>query len=297
MPDQAQNKRICFIINPASGTTKSKEISDLINAEIDSGSFDVDIRYTDSAGHAEKLCKQALESGYEIIVAVGGDGTINEVASQMINSNAVLGIIPRGSGNGLARHLGIPLQVNKAIKLINAGKHIKIDTATVNDKSFISIAGIGFDALVAKFFERSKKRGFNTYFKIIATKFKTYKPKKYKLLFDNGHLLETRAFFISFANSNQFGYNTTIAPNAKLDDGLLDVCIVKKPGVFELPQIANLVLRKRIDKSNIIDIIQTTGVMVKRNKNRTVNVDGESLKLGKKLKIKVNPLSLNIIIP
>lgn len=290
-------KSILFIINPVSGRRRLNNIAEIIHKEISADKFDVHINFTDSAGHASILCKKAIENKTDIIVAVGGDGTINEVASQMIGSECVLGIIPGGSGNGLARHLGIPLVAEKAVKLIVEGKNTKIDTGTVNEKPFISIAGVGFDALVAKLFSVNKRRGFLTYLSLIAQQFTRYREKKYTLEFDTGEIITKKALFISLANSNQFGYNTTISPNAQLNDGLLDVCIVKKPKLINFPILLNLLLLKKIDQSPFVQIIPTKGVVIKRSKNRFVNIDGEACKLKKNLKVKVKPLSLNIIIP
>lgn len=272
-------------------------IAEIIRKEVDDEKFEVHINFTESAGHASILSKEAVENKTDIIVAVGGDGTVNEVASQMVGSESVLGIIPGGSGNGLARHLGIPLIPEKSIRLIFSGNISKIDTGTVNEKAFISIAGIGFDALVAKLFAENKRRGFLTYLSLIAQQFSSYREKKYTLEFENGEILSTRALFISFANSNQFGYNTTISPNALLNDGLLDVCIVKKPKFIDLPGILNLLLLKKINQSPFVQIKQAKKIIVKRSKNRFVNIDGEACKLKKNLKVEVKPLSLNVIIP
>lgn len=150
--------------------------------------------------------------------------------------------------------------------------------------------------MVARKFSKNKKRGFFSYLRIVTNEYRTYKPKKYKLLFDDGKHLKVKAFFISFANSSQFGYNTAIAPHAKLDDGKLDVCIVQKPRIFDMPMVANLLLLKRIHQSSLVRTIPASGLKVQRN-NRIVNLDGEALKLKKKLEIKVKPLSLKIIIP
>jgi YegS/Rv2252/BmrU family lipid kinase len=297
MPDTNIKKRILFIVNPISGSRRRRNHVELINDHVDRNKYDINIALTKYAGHAIEISRQAVKDKYDVIVAVGGDGTVNEVASQMINSNSTLGIIPGGSGNGLARHLNIPLTVLRAISLLNKGIVTTIDTATVNNKPFISIAGVGFDALVAKKFAKSPRRGFLTYFRIVANEFLTYKPKKYKLSFDEGLYIKRRAFFISFANSNQFGYNAKIAPNARLNDGKIDICIAQKPNVFQTPVVANLMLLKLIDKSPLMDIISTTGVVIKRKKNKVINIDGEPVKLDKELVIKVVPSSLKVIIP
>ena len=233
-------KNILFIVNPNSAKGNEERISRAIESRIDHNIFNVSVTYTQSADHAINLSKKAVAEGIDIIVAVGGDGTVNEVASQLIKTSNTLGIVPLGSGNGLARHLGIPRNIEKAIDLINKQQTSTIDTGSVNGNIFVSIAGVGFDALVAERFARGVRRGFLGYFQIIANEYFNYKPQTYKLTFDNGKVITERALFVAFANSNQFGYNTTIAPNAKLRDGLLDVCIVKKPQIYRIPLIASL---------------------------------------------------------
>jgi YegS/Rv2252/BmrU family lipid kinase len=293
---QLPKKTILFIINPISGRRTHTYISETIRSGIDKHKYHVKISITESAGHAQQLSREAVEKGTDIVVAAGGDGTINEVASQIIHTETTLGIIPIGSGNGLARHLGIPMTAKKAVQLINKGRTTAIDTASINGKAFVSIAGIGFDALVARKFSDNKKRGFFSYLRIITKAYYSYNPKKYALHFDDGNQFTVRAFFISFANSNQFGYHTSIAPQAKLDDGKLDVCIVQKPRLFEMPLIANLLFLKQIHRSPLVEIIPAKHLIVKQKK-RWINLDGEAVKMKKKLKIEVSPLSLNIIIP
>ena len=171
-------KRILFIINPNSVKRNNSRVSKAIELGIDHAKFIVNKIYTESAGHAVQISKDAVEGKVDIIVAVGGDGTVNEVASQMINSNAVLGIVPLGSGNGLARHLGISRNIEKAIELINRQNTSVIDTGFINGKVFISIAGVGFDAYIAEKFANGNQRGFFGYFKLIANEYFNYKPQK-----------------------------------------------------------------------------------------------------------------------
>ncbi|HJN05220.1 MAG TPA: diacylglycerol kinase family protein [Bacteroidales bacterium] len=289
-------KNILFIVNPNSAKGNEERISRAIESRIDHNIFNVSVTYTQSADHAINLSKKAVAEGIDIIVAVGGDGTVNEVASQLIKTSNTLGIVPLGSGNGLARHLGIPRNIEKAIDLINKQQTSTIDTGSVNGNIFVSIAGVGFDALVAERFARGVRRGFLGYFQIIANEYFNYKPQTYKLTFDNGKVITERALFVAFANSNQFGYNTTIAPNAKLRDGLLDVCIVKKPQIYRIPLIASLLLLKRIDISPSATILKTKSLSVVRDHKGVVNIDGEAINFGKELEIKINPLSLKIII-
>ncbi len=292
-----KKKKILFIVNPVSGMHRRDKLSDAIQRHVNIKKFIPEIKETAYAGHAVELSREAVAQKTDVVVAVGGDGTINEIASQIIGSETVLGIIPQGSGNGLARHLGIPRTILGAMRLINRQHVTEIDTASVNGIPFVSIAGVGFDALVAKLFAKGERRGFFSYAHLISTNFLYYKPKKYKIEFDDNPPVSTRALFISFANSNQFGYNTTIAPNALLRDGKLDVIIVQKPGIFDLPMIANLLLLRAIDKSRYVQSFRSDHFWISQKKNRIVNIDGEARKISKKLEVKVLPLSLKVIIP
>ena len=292
-----EKKKILFIVNPISGMHRRVKLAEAIKKHINTKKFISEVVETAYAGHAIELSREAVEKHVDVVVAVGGDGTINEVASQIIHSSTVLGIIPQGSGNGLARHLGIPRTIPGAMRLINRQNVTEIDTASINGIPFVSIAGVGFDALIAKLFAKGERRGFFSYAHLISTNFLYYKPKKCKIIFENDVTLKTRALFISFANSNQFGYNTAIAPNALLRDGKLDVIVVQKPGIFDLPVIANLMLLRAIDKSRYVKSFRSGHFWIHRKNNRVVNIDGEARKIDKKLEIKVHPLSLKVIIP
>ena len=239
-------QKIIFIANKNSLARHKLSIEEPIARLLDTNIFSIEIQYTEYHGHAALLSKLAIDDGANIIVAVGGDGTVNEVAGPIIGTGVTFGVVPMGSGNGLARHLNISRNIEKSLTLISAQKTTLIDTCSVNNKRFVSIAGVGFDAHVAKLFAKSARRGFLGYSRIVANEFLKYKSKNYHLKFDNGEEIFQRALFIAFANSNQFGYNTTIAPEASLVDGLMDICIVDKPKIYNLPSIANLLLLRKI---------------------------------------------------
>ncbi len=297
MPESPK-KKILFIVNPQAGVGHKETFPNQVDKVIDKQHFEYEISYTEEADHAISLSREAVIKKTDIVVAVGGDGTINEVARSLIGTSTVMGLVPAGSGNGLARHLGIPLNATRALRLINTAKTMKIDTGIINERPFVSIAGIGFDALVAKKFAEDPHRGFITYFRIVASLFQHYKPKKYQINIEGEKPITKRALFVTLANSNQFGYNTTIAPNAKLNDGLIDVCIVDKPPFFELPLIVNLLLLKMIHLSKHVHIYKAAKVQVVQKKVRCVNIDGEAVRLNSRtMDISVNPKSLNIIIP
>lgn len=292
------DERIVFVINPISGVRRKgmPEFHKIVEDHLRETGLEAVFYVTEYPGHAAEITAEALELGMHRFVAVGGDGTINEIAGELAGSPAVLGIIPAGSGNGLAHHLNIPSRTGLALDVILRNKLLPIDTCTINGRFFTSIAGLGFDARVARQFAKSGKRGFLTYARIAIREYFSYKPRKFKLSIDEKELVAD-AFFISFANSNQFGYNTRIAPGASLTDGLIDVCVVKKPPVRALPGILNLMLRRRIDRSRYMQTYQAKEVMVKRKKGKTANVDGESVKIGKLVRVSVRPSSLNVIIP
>ncbi|PKP02148.1 MAG: diacylglycerol kinase [Bacteroidetes bacterium HGW-Bacteroidetes-9] len=291
-------KQVLFIVNPISGVNQSRKslIADLAAAHLDSEVFDWEIMHSESATHVQELSREAAQSGVDIIVAVGGDGTVNQVVKGLIGSNSVLGLIPAGSGNGLARHLGIPLDTAESMQLIAHGNTRLIDTVNFNNDLFVSIAGVGFDALVARQFSKASRRGFLSYLKIATQKYTFYRPRKYRMEID-GRQVERQALFVSFANTNQFGYNTMISPDAKIDDGLVDVCIVKKVPLVLTPYVAGMLLSRRLESTGFVEVIRAREINMSRNKNRVVNIDGEPVKLNKQLHISVNPLSLKVIVP
>lgn len=290
-------KKILFIINPISGIYRRRKrvrILKYIEKYIDADKYHYEYVFTKAKNHAKSLSTEAAKNGFDIIVAVGGDGTINEVSKTLINTDIFLGIVPIGSGNGLARHLNIPFNLKKTIKTINKCKTKKIDTVTINNEAFISIAGVGFDAYIAKKIEKNIHRGFKAYFNIVFKNYIDYKPQEY-ILEINGKRIVEKSLFITIANSNQFGYNAIIAPDAKLNDGLLDVCIIKKPPVIRAIFTSNLLFLKKINKSKFVKIIQTEKLKIIRRENASINLDGEQILLSKDLDIKINPLSLNVI--
>lgn len=290
-------KKIIFIVNPISGHHNKNHFPNLVESSIDKNKYDYSIVFTEYANHATELTMKAIEDGYEYIAAVGGDGTINEVAKCMIGKEQTLVIIPFGSGNGLARHLGLPFKVEKLIKdVINNGKKYKIDTATMNGVPFISLAGIGFDAMIADYFAKDENRGFLTYAKLITEKYPNYRQKEYTLIMDDKTTIECKPFFVTFANSSQFGYNAEISPKASVQDGLLDVCIFKKPNILEVPIVATYFLAKQIDKSNFIDIYKAKKIQVFRKVDEVANVDGEPVEMSKDIIVEIKPLSLNILL-
>ena len=290
-------RNLLFIVNPISGIGRQKKIETLLEQTIDRGLFDYTVRYTERIHHGTDLAREAVEQGcFDAIVAVGGDGSVNDVVSGLVGSNLALGIIPCGSGNGLARNLKIPLTPTHAIEAINHYKIAEIDTIYLNDRVVASIAGIGFDARVARRMKQTKVRGLQAYAKIILTDYPTYKEHTYRLNID-GNEIERKAWFISFANSNQFGYNTAIAPLAQLDDGLIDVCIVDRIPLLHLPMTAPLLYLNHFELSQHVEYFKAHEVTVYNNEEKWVNIDGEGERIGTELHFRNVRKSLKVLVP
>ena len=288
-------QRIRFIINPISGKRHRRDLPSQIERLLDHDRYDYDLCVSEYAGHAVKLTQEAIEAHYDVIAVAGGDGSINEVGTRLIGTDIALGIIPCGSGNGLSRCLNIPLDPEKAIQLLNRKAVCLIDTVLVNEVPFISIGGTGYDAQVADDYAKDRRRGFDTYLRYIVRNYFTLHEQTYTIELPD-HTVTTQAFFISFANSNQMGYDVPISPNASLWDGKVDLCIVRKPNALELPIVGSFFLSKNMDKSPKVEIIQTPEAIIRRSHPAVVNIDGESLNMDCDLHLKINPLSLHVIV-
>lgn len=288
--------RILFIVNPISGIGKQKKVEKAIETFLDKDKFDYQISYTAYAHHATAISLAAVLNGYDTVVAVGGDGSINDCVKGLVSTGVNLAIIPAGSGNGLARCLNIPLSMEDAIKTINSLKTSQIDCIRLNETIYASIAGVGFDALIAKEFERTHTRGFQPYLKLVIQNYPQYKQRTYRLTID-GKRIETQALFVSFANSNQFGFNTEIAPKANLEDGLIDVIIVKKPPLPMLPLMAQQLFLHSFDRSMYVETYQARKITLHNDSAIGVNIDGEYKEYSSDLHFEIIPQSLNIIIP
>lgn len=288
-------KQIVFIINPASGVNKKSNLGDKIIGFFEGEMIEPIIKYTQKAGDAYDFAKQYAEKSFDSIVVAGGDGTINEVVNGIGTMGVPLGIIPGGSGNGLARHLGIPLNSTKALKVILDGIIQDIDVLDINGKLSANVSGVGFDALVAHRFQNKSKRGLSSYIKVILKEFNSFQAQNYKLIID-GKECEKEAFLISFANSSQFGNNASISPKASISDGLFDLCIVKPFPKISTPIILQRLMTGRIDKDKHLEIIKAKELTLTQESD-IYHLDGDPFEGGRRLNIKILPSVLKIIIP
>lgn len=289
-------KKIAFIINPISGGINKQHFPALIGKYLDRNQFDIEINFTRSAEHNLALAQEAVETKKDIVIAVGGDGTINNIAKYMVNTGILFGIIPQGSGNGLARHLKIPMNNIAALRVINKLHRKNIDAGMANDQFFLNVAGAGFDAHVSWMFANAPKRGFWSYTKITLNEFANYKPQSYELMVD-GKTVTKDAFIICVANGSQYGNNAYIAPQANLDDGLFDISIMKPFKVHQMPVIGLEMFLKKYNNSKYVDALKGSEILIKRPEAGVFNIDGEPVMMEKDIYIKVLPEALKVIVP
>lgn len=289
-------KKIAFIINPKSGTSKKHNLPELIQESIDPVKYQITVLFTKCAGHATELARHLSTEGYDVVFAAGGDGTVNEVGRGLIGTGVPMGIIPCGSGNGLARFLNIPLKIKEAVALVDHAQEKLIDYGIINDHPFFCTCGVGFDAHIGNRFAHSTKRGFFTYVKETISAFFYYKPKKYKVKVD-GEKLKTRAFLITVANAGQYGNDAYIAPQADISDGLLDLCILTPFPKIKAFHLGIRLFNRTMDQCSYIMVRKGQNIVIKRKKEGEVHIDGEPAIMGKKLNIHIVDSGLTVMVP
>jgi len=287
--------KIVFIINPIAGGKNKNHFSKVIANHLNASKFEYELIQTESEKHAYELTKAAISNGAEVVVAVGGDGTINEIASALIGSTGTLAIIPYGSGNGLARSLKIPMNTIQAVKLINQFKTAKIDAAKLNEHYFFNMSGMGFDAHISHIFAKDKNRGLLGYVKATFSELKNYRSKNYEIIID-GKTLKEDAFILSVANSSQYGNEAHIAPQAELQDGLLDLVIVKPFPLYLMPMLALRMFLKTADQSKYFIILQGKSILINRN-NNVIHLDGEPKLVNENIQIQILAKAIAVIVP
>ena len=288
-------KNIAFIVNPIAGIKTKNRVSKLIRELLDTEQYSPSIVVTEYAGHATQLAHQFALEGYYAVIAVGGDGTVNEVASGLRDTNTALGVVPNGSGNGFARHLDISTRMNRAVEMLNYSEVIKVDYCTVNDYPFFSTFGVGFDAVVAQDFS-STSRGLKGYIESILKDIFQYKPEQYHLR-GEGIDLTTSAFLINFANASQWGYDACIAPKASIQDGWMDIAIVSEFPLIKTPGLAWQLFTKSIDENHYMHTIRAKEIMlVRENESSPVHIDGTPTQMAKDLHIKIVEDGLKVLV-
>ncbi len=287
-------KSITFIINPISGTQNKDHIPSLIDELLDKTRFDYDVRLTEYRGHAAELTRQCAAEGRDIVVAVGGDGTVNEVARSLTHTQTALGVIPCGSGNGLARHLCLPMDTAKALQIINHCQIEPFDYGVINDLPFFCTCGIGFDAFISLKFAEAGKRGPVTYVENVLKEGLKYRPETYEIVDDSG-IHHHKAFLIACANASQYGNNAYIAPGATMRDGMMDVIIMEPFDALEAPQIAADLFMKTLGNNSKIKTFRTKSLHIHRHHPGAIHYDGDPIMTGTDIDVHIEHLGINIV--
>lgn len=289
-------RKLLAVINPISGTANKQYIPETITEVMDESKWDVMIRFTQRPGHATDLAKQAIKQGYYGVLAIGGDGTINEVAAALRDSDTALGIIPNGSGNGLARHLNIPIDVKRALEEINNDRIEQFDYCMANQHPFFCTCGVGFDAHVSAKFAESKKRGPMSYLKNTLVEYLRYRSEEYSIETADQVLTE-RAFVIACGNASQYGNNAFITPNASMQDGLIDVTLIQPFTPLDTAVLGILLFTKHIDQDTNIQSFRTPSLTIHRPKAGVMHIDGEPMMMEADIEVKCVHNGIKIFLP
>lgn len=287
-------KRIVFVVNPISGTQGKKAILKWIDERLDRSIYDYSIVKTEYAGHASQIAAAAVQDKVDVVVAIGGDGTINEIARSLVHTDTALGIIPCGSGNGLARHLRIPMEPKAAIEILNQGNDICIDYGKINNIPFFCTCGVGFDAFVSLKFADSGKRGLLTYLENTLHESLTYQPETYIIENEEG-TVKHKAFLIACGNASQYGNNAYITPHASLTDGLMDITIMEPFTVLDVPSLSFQLFNKTLDQNSRIKTMRAKKIKIHRQHDGVMHFDGDPLMAGKELEVEIIPAGLRVI--
>ncbi|MCX7697014.1 MAG: diacylglycerol kinase family lipid kinase [Bacteroidales bacterium] len=297
--EEISTYRRIIIINPMAG--RKKQTSLLINKLIDfleKQNLRIPVKFSGYTGHAREITRDAIDKGYKHFIVVGGNGTLHEVASVLIHyPETTLSLVAAGSGNGLANHLKIPSEPENALMIALRSQTTSIDIGWINDVPFFSVAGIGFDAYIARRFSYSHRRGFLSYVKHVMLAYPFYKPKIYTITID-GNTIITKALMITFANSNQYGNSISLAPDASLSDGMIDLIVMKKVPIWLAIFLWPLLFMKILHKTSFVKVYRVRDVIIQLHQKDYLHVDGDPFPLrSRSLKIYVQPQSLRISIP
>ena len=297
-PMQDARKHLLFIVNPISGTSSKKGFDAMVEQVIDHNRFLCNIVRTEYAGHAAVLAADAATAGTDICVAVGGDGTVNEVARGLVGTNTALGIVPCGSGNGLARHLCMPMNIKRALGIINEGQTDTFDYGIINGHPFFCTCGMGFDAHVSLLFSQSGKRGLGTYARMVLQEGLKYKGDSYDVTIEDagGETQHLEAFLIACGNAAQYGNNTYIAPEASMQDGLLDVLIIEPIRGLGATRVLVDLFTKTIKNNPHVTHTLARHLHIHRPSDGAVHYDGDPAIMGSDIDISIVPRGLKAVV-
>ncbi len=284
-----KDEQICVIHNPAAGTRRDIDLAGLAS----SAGRRFPIWRTEGPGEAEKMAARAAEQGYRIVVAAGGDGTVNEVARGLLGSGSALAIIPLGSGNGLARHLGIPQDPVLALGGIGGGGFSRMDVGRINGRSFLCAAGIGFDAHVSRHFANAARRGFGAYLRTVLTRYAGYRPTQLTASID-GLEIASSCYLMAFANASQYGNDTFIAPHADISDGALDICLIDRLPLWRAARVGWALMAGSMKRWEAGTFHTATAISVRCREALEFHVDGDYAGTSDHFEVSLSPLALEV---
>jgi len=285
-----------FVINPKSGVERQKEIKEAIDTHLEADRYTYEILHTEFARHGTRLASEAARNGAYAVVAVGGDGSVNDVVQGLLGTDTLLGIIPKGSGNGMARTMQIPLSTSEAIKVINKGNTVKMDVGYANGSPFISNAGVAFDALISRKFAKSEQRGFWMYSWLVTKYLWMYKSWKWNISVD-GKQFSEYAFMVNVANGQQFGYDFKIAPMASYTDGYLDLVIIRKFPKILGGFIAARAMNGTINESPYVEHLVGKSITISNPGLRLMQTDGDAHVCDHSITFRVEHAVQQVIVP
>lgn len=281
-----------MIINPISGNGRYHDLEEKVRDYLGRHDIEVDVRHSERAGHCSELAAEGVRAGYDAVLAAGGDGTVNEVASALRDTGMTMGIIPRGSGNGLARHLDESADIDKALRVIAADYPRDCDYGTVNGRPFFCTCGVGYDAAVAHDFASMSSRGLSTYLRACARVFFKYKPQEYDITAD-GVTRHVKAFILAFCNASQYGNNAYISPCASICDGELDMMIVRSGNMLTRCSVGIDLMAGRLDRNHLVEHVALKTATV-RQQPGPGHLDGEPVDMPEVMEIAVHPGKLRL---
>lgn len=290
------HQKALLIINPISGTSRKNGLDEYVTRRLAAHGIEVEAHYTTCAGDATRLAREGIGRGIDMVLAAGGDGTVNETANALCDTDVTFGIIPCGSGNGLARHLNIPVDIKASLDIIAAGRSELCDHGIVNGRNFFCTFGMGFDAQVSHKFAQSKHRGKLTYISNTFRQYLHFKPDQY-VLRANGKIVTEQAFVVAVCNASQYGNNAYIAPNASITDGLLDVTVIHYGNLLTTALVGLDLMSGLINHNYLIHTFRTPELTIERKDEGPVHIDGEPMMLGNRLEVRCHPSSLRILTP
>lgn len=291
-----QRHKLLAIINPISGMGGKGKMPSLIKERLASNRFDIEVVFTERSGHATVLAQDAVSDGCDIVLAVGGDGTVNEVGRAVCGTSTALAILPCGSGNGLARHLHIPMNAEKALDAVSNGVIDLVDYGTVNEQPFFCTCGVGFDAQVSYKFANEDTRGLVTYIKTTISEYFRYRAQHYRITID-GDTIDEKAFVIACCNAAQYGNNALVAPRASMQDGKIDITVIHSFNLGEAALLSARLFTSNIDRDRHVSIYRGRDILIERDDEDVMHIDGDPVMMPELLHIVCHPSAMRVVVP